>query len=248
MFHDNGQKFSIARLTSKYKDDRTRWALQHIKNFEACILEKSYGSSKNCQKSIKLAYLKAFFAHNFFIIIINIICSWFQPRKTSDAIQNCVNIILIICFESKKNHLVSSYQSAYSARHMHSIVSTILFLTSTQNSGVKMAETFLDKSPCFCKGVFFRLADFFLEKSLKNDKKIASKVLLLARLCFQVVIISFFVFEIKKWLWVFLINYCKNLHMKINSDVNLCNLGVFMVWSGNLSTLSMETYQYLGLS
>ena len=135
--------------------------------------------------------------------------------------------------KQKKNHFVSNHQSAYSARHMQSILSTILFLKLTQNSGLKMAKTFLDKSAytCitsipylyFCQGSFFRPTYFF-------SQKIARKILLLACLYLFVINISFLSIWNKKWLLVLLNNYYfRNLHLKINSDVNLCNLGVFMV-------------------
>ena len=56
---------------------------------------------------------------------------------------------------------------------MHFIVFAILFLKSTQNSGQKKAKTFLVKSLHFCQEAFIRpIYVIFVEKSVKNDKKI----------------------------------------------------------------------------
>ena len=73
MFHENGQKIVSPDLPKITQIDRTRRALQiiyqniyklYIKNTERHIFwEKVMAHRK---KSIKLAYLKTFFAHNFF--------------------------------------------------------------------------------------------------------------------------------------------------------------------------------------
>ena len=137
---------------------------------------------KIAKKSIKLAYLRAFFAHNFFsrayfcvhfflkhiYRLISFHCSYFQSCKMTDSIKKCVNVC-----QKLKNHLISTHKSKNSARQMHFIVSAILFLKSTQNSGLKKAKTFLVKSLHFCQEAFIRLIYvIFVEKSVKNDKKI----------------------------------------------------------------------------
>ena len=120
--------------------------------------------------SIKLAYLRAFFAHNFFsrayfcvhfffkhiYRLISFHCSYFQSCKMTDSIKKCVNVC-----QKLKNHLISTHKIKNSARQMHFIVFAILFLK------------FLVKSLHFCQEAFIRLIYIiFVEKSVKNDKKI----------------------------------------------------------------------------
>ena len=136
---------------------------------------------KIAKKSIKLTYLRAFFAHNFFsrayfcvnfffkhiYRLISFNCSWSQSCKMTDSIKNCVNMC-----QKLKNHLISCHKSANSARHMHFIVSAILFLKSTQNFGPKIAKTFLDRSFHFCQEPFVRPKDvIFFQKIAKKCQK-----------------------------------------------------------------------------
>ena len=67
VFHENGQKIVSPDWPENTQIDRTRQALQHIKIQNGMYSEKKVMvHGKIAKKSIKLAYLRAFFANNFF--------------------------------------------------------------------------------------------------------------------------------------------------------------------------------------